>query len=147
MPEQKLESIVQITPKIPNRPGAKCVLLSYGPFKLKAAGVSTSNSQTEAAHKTLTNNQSNTTYGNTPSMDPPRTSWTFMTASDFPRGITILGGGTRVIYKDNTAISLELGVYIHHLANANMDQKMPTIISCPKKKNSPASNFQVRQSS
>ena len=74
--------------------------------------------------------QSKTKTENGRSMDPGGTAWTYL-AGDLPRDITILSANASVVYKDETVIDKNNGLYNHHLLIIDTSKGAPTIAVCP----------------
>jgi hypothetical protein len=92
IPSMKSIKTETLTPTIPGG-DVKRVRMTYGPYKLRAAG-------------------SKARAGNFISLDPQGTGWAYM-ASDFPTDITVLRALLSIGYDDGTKIGNANGVYNH----------------------------------
>jgi hypothetical protein len=93
IPKVKAMKIQTLKPTFPGD-DVKRVAMTYGPFKLRAAG-------------------SKKKEGNFFSLDPQGTAW-INVATDFPTDITILNSHFSIHFQDGTLISNANGVYDHH---------------------------------
>lgn len=62
-------------------------------------------------------------------MDPGGSAWTYI-AQDLPRDISIVQANASVVYKDESIIDVNTGLYNHHLLLIDLSKTAPTIATC-----------------
>lgn len=112
IPSMKSVKTETLTPTIPGS-DVKRVRLTYGPYKLRAAG-------------------SKARQGNFISLDPQGTGWAYI-ASDFPTDITILHARMTIGYPDGSVIGNANGVYNHHAFFIDLSRGLGSKIGCQGK--------------
>jgi hypothetical protein len=62
-------------------------------------------------------------------MDPGGSAWSYI-AGDLPNDVSIIQANATVVYKDETIIDVNTGLYNHHLLVIDLSKTAPTIATC-----------------